>query len=86
MTLEPLRDRIDRIDEDLIRLLIERAETALEIGRTKKTAGRPVRDPSREEAILSKIRSLSRPPLTRDDAERIYRVIMDVSSDIQART
>ena len=37
--IERFRNRIDRIDEELVRLLNERAECALEIGQIKQSSG-----------------------------------------------
>ena len=40
--LLPLRNKIDGLDSELVRLLNERAEVAKEMGETKALAGRPI--------------------------------------------
>ena len=44
--LLPLRNKIDGLDSELVRLLNERAEVAKEIGEIKARAGLPVTDPN----------------------------------------
>ena len=55
MEITEARKEIDRLDDQLIALLEKRMALAEEIGRVKKAAGKPVRDPAREEQILQKI-------------------------------
>lgn len=58
MTIDELRQRIDRIDEDLVRLLNERAGCALAIGGLKRESGLAVYQPSREAAVLGHVRAV----------------------------
>jgi chorismate mutase/prephenate dehydratase len=85
MSLDPLRQKIDSIDAELVKLLIERATTAAAIGQTKKLAGQPIRDPEREAKVLQGMRSRATDPLKPDDLEQIYRTIINVCSDVQER-
>ena len=52
MTLNRLRQQIDRIDLKLLRLLNRRASAALRIGRLKKKQSLPVYDSRREQEVL----------------------------------
>ncbi len=52
MKIEDLRNRIDAVDEQLVRLLNVRTQLAIEIGRTKRTEGIALHDPEREREIL----------------------------------
>ena len=87
--LTPLRQRIDAIDADLVRLMNERAAVAVEVGRAKReaaggsgsTAGFYV--PSRERAVLDKIRGLNVGPLPDATLEAIWREIMSGSIGLQ---
>ena len=45
LSLEALRDEIDKIDEVIVRLLDSRARCAYSIGRLKHELGRPVYEP-----------------------------------------
>ncbi len=85
--LAPLRARIDEIDEQLVRLINERAQVALRIGEAKREAGgidAAVYVPHRERAVLEKIRGLSAGPLPAGTLEAIWREIMSGSVRLQA--
>jgi chorismate mutase/prephenate dehydratase len=58
--LKELRERIDRIDEEILRLLNERAEIAKEIGNIKKRENLEIHVPERERAIFEKLLRLNR--------------------------
>ncbi len=49
--LQELREKIERTDREIVRLLNERAAVSVEIGKTKRAAGREVYDPSREAMV-----------------------------------
>jgi len=81
--LERVRERIDAIDRDLLRLISERARCAQEVGRIKSNA-RPERTdggaqyyrPEREAAILRAIKERNPGPLADDAVLRLFREIM----------
>ena len=55
MTIQELREKIDGIDSEMIRLYAERMETAHQIGQYKKENGLPVQDSERERILLNKV-------------------------------
>ena len=55
MGIEELREQIDRIDSELVRLYGERLETARLIGRYKQEHHLPVTDTGREREVLNKV-------------------------------
>ncbi len=59
-SIEELRKRIDRIDEEILELLNERARIAKEIGEIKKIKNMEIHVPERERAIFEKILRLNR--------------------------
>src|SRR6185436_19913508 len=61
--LEALRAQIDRIDEQLVNLLNERAKIVVEIGKLKQLSNAPIYAPDREKAVLEKIWRLNKGPL-----------------------
>jgi len=83
MNLDALRQRIDRIDEKLVRLLDERAQLAQQIGVEKRKQGLPVVDAAREDAVLRRVRNLTRGPLSRAALAGIYRGIVAACARIQ---
>jgi chorismate mutase / prephenate dehydratase len=78
-TLKPLRERIDRIDAELLRLLNERARTAHEIG-TLKNDGVIYR-PEREAQVLRRLEELNSGPLP---AEAVRTLFTEVISACRA--
>ena len=79
MNLDDLRKRIDVMDADLVRLLNERTEIALEIGKLKRSRGEEVYVPAREKEVLDRVSKLNEGPLKADSVQAIYREIMSAS-------
>lgn len=79
MNLESLRQRIDSLDKNIIRLLNQRAKASLSIARLKLKSGKSVYSPDRESQVLKKIAMLNRGPLETGSLEAIYREIMSCS-------
>jgi len=77
--LAGLRDKIDAIDTDLLRLLNERALLAKEIGAIKNLHSLPIYSPVREMKLLRSLVERSEGPLTREAIHAIYREIMSAS-------
>lgn len=78
--LESLRQNIDRIDHDLVRLLAERARTAQDIGRAKKQQqGTAVFVPHREHEVFQRVAELNPGPLPDLALKAIWREIMSAS-------
>ncbi len=83
--LDRLRERINHLDEQLVRLLNERAELAIRVGKVKEATGSAVYDPARERAILSRIDTLNAGPLDKGAIEELFGSIMTVCREIQIR-
>jgi len=74
--LEELRKRIIAADDEIIRLIGERRDLVLEIGRIKEALGLPILDPAREARVVRRVAERSRAlgvdeELTRDVIWRI---------------
>jgi chorismate mutase/prephenate dehydratase len=76
MSIPEQRKAIDRLDQQIVRLLNERTRRALEIGSLKLRHGEEIYAPHRERAVLSRVTKLNRGPLTNDGIRAIYREIM----------
>ena len=88
MTLEALRDQMDRLDEMLVRLLNERSACALEIGRLKRELGVPVYQPAREAEVLRHVRRVTEEsggPLGPDAMARLFERIIDEARGLELR-
>lgn len=81
--LDNLRKRINELDAQLVRLLNERAETAVQIGHAKSTTGKAVYDPARERAVLDRIDALNTGPLDKGAVEDIFSGIIAACREIQ---
>jgi len=84
--LDELRDRIIELDDELIRLIGERRDVVLEIGRMKRELGLPVMDPAREARVVRRVAERSRElgvdeELTRDVIWRIISSARDTQSE-----
>jgi chorismate mutase-like protein len=83
--IDDLRKRINTLDEQMLRLLNERAELALHIGKLKSVAGSEVYDPSRERAILERLDTLNAGPLDKGAIEEIFACIITACRELQMR-
>ena len=76
ITLSSVRQRIDRIDRQLLRLLNRRVQLALEIGRIKKRRKWPVFDAARETFVLRHIETSNRGPLSSRAVRHVFQAIL----------
>ncbi len=85
MEISDWRKKIDELDEQIVRLINQRAEAAQAIGELKKTAELPIYEPQREQAVFEHVRAVNAGPL--DDAEllHVYERIIDVMRTLQRR-
>ena len=86
LSLESLRDEIDRIDEVIVRLLDRRARCAFAIGRIKRELGLPIYEPKREATVIARVKELNIKlggPLDEHGIARLYERIMDEARRIQ---
>ncbi len=80
MSLEELRKKIDSIDEQLVKLLNERARIVVEVGQYKKRTGEvPIYAPDREKAVLDKICRMNEGPLPDKTLVSVWRELMSGS-------
>ncbi|OPY51854.1 MAG: chorismate mutase [Methanosaeta sp. PtaU1.Bin112] len=59
MGLQEHRSEIERIDEEIIRLINQRIGISKKIFESKKAEGKPISDPEREKKVLSKAMDLA---------------------------
>lgn len=78
-----LRGRINELDEQLVRLLNERAELALQIGKSKQAIGAGAYDAERERSVLEHIDTLNTGPLSKGALEEVYAAIMTACRELQ---
>jgi chorismate mutase / prephenate dehydratase len=71
-----LRERIDRIDGELLRLLNERAQAGIAIGRLKRERNDPIHVPEREQAVLERAVRGNRGPLPAVAVRAVFQAII----------
>jgi len=82
-TLKQLRASVLTLDEEIVRLLNERAGLSIQIGAFKKDSGHAIYDPCREHELCSHLEEISNGPMSDAALRRIYREILSVSRSLQ---
>ncbi len=77
--LSDSRKRIDALDQELVRLLNERAAVARTIGESKRERGDAIFVPHREQEVFRRISGLNAGPLPETALRAIWREIMSAS-------
>jgi len=85
MEISDWRQKIDGLDEQIVRLINQRADAAQAIGKLKHEAGLPVYEPNREEAVYERVRKANAGPLTDTEIVDIYQRIVDVMRALQTK-
>ncbi len=85
MGINTWRETIDQLDEQIVRLISERAAAARSIGELKRDADLPVYEPQRERDVMAHVAACNPGPLTEAEIVDIYQRIMDVMRTLQRR-
>ncbi len=85
MDIADWRRKIDAVDEQLVRLLSERATIALAIGELKKNAALAIYEPGREKAVFDHVFAANPGPLPNEQLQLIYERIIDVMRTLQQK-
>lgn len=83
MDINDWRDEIDRLDEELVKLLNQRSQCALEIGRIKHELNIPVYSPNREAQVIHHVISINPGPLDAGAIRRLFERIIDESRTLE---
>ena len=75
--LAELRNQIDELDEQIVKLLNARAQIVLDIKEVKRKEGLPIHDGQREEEVFKKISEISHGPLDEKTLRQIYQKIIE---------
>ncbi|PYI53571.1 bifunctional 3-deoxy-7-phosphoheptulonate synthase/chorismate mutase [Paenibacillus flagellatus] len=81
--LNDMRSRVDRIDDQLLELLSERARIGLRIGELKAGLNRPLRDPDREKETLNRLAARNAGPFDEAAVRRLFREIVKATLELQ---
>lgn len=86
MNIEDWRDEIDRLDEQLVKLLNARSQCAIELGRIKRELGLAIYSPDREREVIAHVTGINPGPLDRTAVRRLFERIIDESRRIERVT
>ena len=83
MNLKKLRNEIDGIDKNIIRLLNSRAKITLEVAKVKNNSKTSIYSPDREREVLKKVTRINKGPLKNAALESIYREVMSAALSLE---
>jgi chorismate mutase len=86
LKIEDWRDEIDRLDEQLVKLLNARSQCAIELGRIKRGLGLAIYSPDREREVIAHVTGINHGPLDGDAVRRLFERIIDESRSIERVT
>lgn len=83
--LSSARQRIDHVDDQIVKLLNERAAIVHEVGLVKTRFHAPASAPAREEQVLRRVSDQARAPLTPDAVRKIYQTLLAEMTAMEQR-
>lgn len=88
LDLDALRERIDEIDNDILRLISARAECAQQVAHVKtgSEASAVFYRPEREAQVLRRVMQLNQGPLNSEEMARLFREIMSACLALEQPT
>ena len=86
LNIEEWRDEIDKLDEQLVKLLNARSQCAIELGRIKRDLGLAIYSPDREREVIAHVTGINPGPLDRTAVRRLFERIIDESRRIERVT
>ena len=73
------RKKIDELDLELVKLLNQRSQCAIEIGKLKHKLDIEIYDPRREEEVIGRVWKEANGPLSKEAVKRLFERIIDES-------
>ncbi|HFS82659.1 MAG TPA: chorismate mutase [Epsilonproteobacteria bacterium] len=83
MTLDELREKIDQIDDILLKLINERMEYVHAVGALKNNTGAPIYRPEREQAILNRLKEENKGLLTDSAIDALFLELFAVARNLE---
>ena len=81
-----LREQIERVDTEIVRLIRERVRLGQLIGVEKQQAGKPVLAPDREAAVVRKAAELASDlELPEEDIRKVMWILIGISRKLQQK-
>ncbi len=73
------RKKIDELDLELVKLLNQRSDCAIEIGKLKHKLDIEIYDPRREEEVIGRVWKEANGPLSKEAVKRLFERVIDES-------
>ncbi len=83
MSIDELRDKIDRIDDQILELLNKRAAVVVDVGKIKTKAKQELYVPSRERTIFERLSAHNPGPFPSDSIRKVFREIISASLSLE---
>jgi chorismate mutase/prephenate dehydratase len=84
--LKEIREKLRKKDREIVKLLNERTELSIEVGKAKNSQGWEAYDPSQEGKVYDYIREINKGPLPTKALKNIFREIISTSRTLQEPT
>ncbi|GAB6184218.1 prephenate dehydratase [Thermodesulfovibrio hydrogeniphilus] len=81
--LDSLREEIDKIDKQILKLLNKRANIALKIGEIKRQKGLQFFDPVREKKLINNLITQNKGPFSDETIKHLFREILSATLSLQ---
>ena len=81
--LTQIREELDKIDAEMVTLLLRRLKLSEEVGEYKKAGGKKVYDRAREEEKIRALTSMTEDELSKKCIADIYEHILNYSREVQ---
>jgi chorismate mutase/prephenate dehydratase len=85
MDLKSLREKIDKIDDQILKLLNQRTRAVREIAKLKEKARQEFYAPHREKKIVERLLKKNKGPLPQEALREIFQEILNASRSIQKK-
>jgi chorismate mutase/prephenate dehydratase len=85
-SLQTLREKLREKDRQIVKLLNQRAELSIEVGKVKELEGKETYDPTQESKVYDHLREINEGPLSNSALKNIFGEIISSSRALQAPT
>ena len=85
MNIRKMRNKIDAVDQEILKLLNERTKAVLEIGKIKTAKGEQFYVPHREKEIINNLIRKNKGPFPQEALKEVFREILTTSLSLQKK-
>ncbi len=83
--IKDFREKIDRLDDQLIDIIVERLSLTLDIGQIKEEINLNITDNNREQEIIDRMTQRLNGRLNPKEIEKIFNLIFQISKKLQKK-